>query len=278
MDTTIEIAQLADISGYLSYAGISKKNIFMGGSLDNRLPVKIQMENAALKFMNIQDLTYPSIRKVANWVYELCGAFNPRARAISTSGSGVIIINPNTGQVLNGIIIVDRQFVVGQPDSLLAVGGTTFIITDSRIVVPSFSMYEDTGRLPQQLVDRISYSVIYSTTTIQVTLNTPVENGQCIIYSYQKGLASSTGVGKVTQPTLYHTFTTNQSSYQFTQLIGVAIIDLTTVMRNTTGVQPFASVVTDSNQIQFDSATGTFYPPTGDIFTPTNTLYVAWVN
>lgn len=199
---------------------------------------------------------------VGNWVYELCGKYAVKAKGIVGGGSGNVIYNPSTGQLLNGCITVQNQFVVGAVGSPIAIGGTTFTITDTRIVAGSFEIHADGLELPEGLTAQTSYSVIYTSGSIAVTFNYPVPEGQVYRYLYQKGL--STAMGKVIQPTLYFTCAGGETQVTFAALSSVLIGDIVLVSRATGVKQPVSTVNADMNRLQY--AAGVFYAPTGDVF------------
>lgn len=199
---------------------------------------------------------------VGNWVYELCGKYAVKAKGIVGGGSGDVIYNPSTGQLLNGCITVQNQFVIGTPESPVPIGGTTFTITDSRIIAGSFEIHADGLELPEGLTYQTSYSVQYTSGSIVVTFNYPVPEGQVYRYLYQKGL--STAMGKVIQPTLYFTCAGGETQVTFAALSAVPIGDIVLVSRATGVKQPVSMPTADMNQLQYQS--GVFYAPTGDIF------------
>lgn len=199
---------------------------------------------------------------VGNWVYELCGRYAVKAKGVVGGGSGDVIYNPTTGQLLNGCITVQNQFVVGAIGSPIAIGGTTFTITDSRIIAGSFEIHADGLELPEELTYQTSYSVQYTSGSIVVTFNYPVPEGQVYRYLYQKGL--STAMGKAIQPTLYFTCVGGETQVTFAQLASVPIGDIVLVSRATGVKQPVSTVTSDMNQLQYVS--GVFFAPTGDVF------------
>jgi len=276
--TTKQIINIAKVSEYLAQNAVTTNEIFNTGSLDPSLPQKIYAENAALAWCYTNNPTEPTLTQVANWVYQLCGYYGVLARSIVTQSSGNIIYNPTTGELLNGILMVQNQFTIGESNAPLAVGGTTFTITDSRIVAGSFLMTVDGLQIPQGATNQNSYTILYSSSSIIVTLNFPAQAGQVFIYEYNKGLATSNTSGKTLQPTLYHTFVGSASSYAFSQLINVPITDLVLVSRDTQVKQPVLTSTSNMNQIQYTPSTGTFTPPTGDVFLDGEVISVTYVS
>jgi hypothetical protein len=274
MLTIPEIINIAKISGYLADNAVDANGVFVFGSLDKDLPKKIYMETTALEWAyNNNAASETSLRSVANWVYDLCGKYATIAKGIVSSGSGNVIYNPSTGQLLNGCITVQNQFVVGTPQSPIAIGGTTFTITDSRIIAGSFEIHADGLELPEGLTEQTSYSVIYTSGSIAVTFNYPVPEGQVYRYLYQKGL--STAMGKVVQPTLYFTCAGGETQITFAALLSVPIADLVLVSRATGVKQPVSTVNADMNRLQYQS--GVFYAPTGDIFYNGEVISVTYI-
>lgn len=217
------------------------------------------------------------LRNIANYLYRLCNYYIFEAEGVVATNSGQTIYNPNTGQVLNGFIPVDFQFIVGDVDSPLDPTNTFFTINDTRIFAGSLDVHVDAGELPVDLTNQVSYEPVYSQNSILVTFNQPLQVGQVVRGQYFKGVGVG-GATKVSQPTIYYTFDSDVTEIEFAELEGVPLTDLRLIFRNTTNVRPVNAVVTDMNQLQYDNGTlGKFTCPTGDLFTNGNTLTIDYV-
>lgn len=216
------------------------------------------------------------LRNAANYLYRLCNYYVFEASGIMAANSGVTIYNPNTGQQLLGKVTVNYQFIVGSIDNPMDVTNTYFTITDPRIIAGTFNMYIDRDQDVQNIPTQVSYIPIYSPNSIRVTNNQPLQPGQIVRYSYEKGGSVSSGT-LASQETLYYTFPSDASSKVFSELVGIPLSQLRLVFRSGTVVRPVTGTTTDSTQIQYDGTTGTFTPPTGDVFSQDSNLTVDYV-
>lgn len=224
-----------------------------------------------------QALWDADLRSAANYLYRLCNYYVFEASGIVANNSGQVIYNPTTGQVLNGFIPVDYQFIVGSIDNPMDITNTYFTITDQRIFAGSLNIHVDEGEKPVDLNNQVSYDPIYSPNSIRVTFNQPLVDGQVVRYGYFKGLATANGT-KTSQEPIYYTFTSDETSISFSELVGVPLVDLRVVLRSGSGVRPVLGATADSTQLQYDNGVaGTFTPPTGDTFISGSNLTIEYV-
>lgn len=216
------------------------------------------------------------LRNAANYLYRLCNYYVFEASGIVSNNSGNVIYNPTTGQILNGLIPVDYQFTVGDANTPMNDDNDVMTLTYNRIIAGSLNVHLDGSEVPNDLTAQVSVDPIYSPNSIVATFNQALQVGQVVRYQLFIGGASASG-SFVSQEPLYYTFTIDASSKVFSQLVGIPLPQLRVILRSGTGVRPVTEATTDSTQIQYDGTTGTFYPPTGDIFSQDSNITVDYV-
>ena len=102
--------------------------------------------------------------------------------AKTTNGSWVQINNLSNNVASNTSVILS-QFIIGQGGSPMTAGQTVLVLTYPLIVNNSVLVSKDGTILPVGLNDRVSYTVVYTSTNVTITFNTPVANGELYIVS-----------------------------------------------------------------------------------------------
>jgi hypothetical protein len=218
-----------------------------------------------------------NLRAVANYVHSICGAYAVKAKGIIGQNSGQIIYNPNTGQLLNGLITQTIQAKVGEAGSGINTGATVYVINDSRIVAGTLKVFADGNLVPIDQEDIFSYNVNYTPTQITVTFNSPLQANVILRFEYFKGGQTNNVVTKSTQPTLYATPTAGATSVIFSDIIGLSLSDILFVFRGGLPKVPVLGATTDMNQIQINFTTGAIVVPTGDIYTGTEVVAIGYL-
>ncbi len=218
------------------------------------------------------------LRNIANYLYRLCNFYVFKASGIVANNSGNTIYNPTTGQLLSGLIPVDYQFTVGDPNTPMDVTNTIMTITDQRIIAGSLNVHVDGVETPNDLTAQVSVDPIYSPSQIVATFNQALQAGQIVRLEYFKGGQAATTGGKTSQVPIYYTFPSDMTSVTFAELVGIPLADLRLVFRSGTIVRPLLGATVDSTQIQYDNGVaGTFTAPTGDTFIQDSNLTIDYV-
>lgn len=102
--------------------------------------------------------------------------------AKTTNGSWVQVNNLSNNLVSNTSIIL-TQFIIGQGGSPMTAGQTVLVLTYPLIINNSVLISKDGTVLPVGLNDRISYTVVYTSTNLTITFNTAVATGELYIIS-----------------------------------------------------------------------------------------------
>ena len=107
----------------------------------------------------------------ANYLFSLCQPFVGRALQILGSGGSGTIVNPATG-VVSTIVAFDLEFIVGTTSSPQVVNGVNVTLPTAgtnQIILPlesvlnqSVTVEKDSVPLPIGLIDRVSYTPIYT--------------------------------------------------------------------------------------------------------------------
>lgn len=115
--------------------------------------------------------------KVSNYLYSLIIGYVDSAKGVLNAGGSGTIVNPTTGSV-STIIALPFQFTIGEVGSLMTAGDTVLTLTYSNIMTNSESVSLDGTSLDRNLSDRVSYLISFNASTVVITFNQAVSNGQ----------------------------------------------------------------------------------------------------
>lgn len=81
------------------------------------------------------------------------------------------------------------QFIIGQPGSLMNPGDTQLVLNFAglgitSIIQDSVFITLDSGELPRENTDRLSYGVVYNSGDVTINLEAGVTNGQLYVLHY----------------------------------------------------------------------------------------------
>lgn len=173
--TTISnIIIYAKISQYLAANDISRTLLLKGGPPPNtRLSRLLYIVRKQVNLVFTNSPASSTLDATANYLYALCGKYINQAKTILGQGGSGAIVNPTTGTAtsLTGVFV---QFKVGDPGSLMNAGDTVLTLTYADPIGGTVSVDLDGVELPQNDSTMISYTVIYSTTNVVITFNSPV--------------------------------------------------------------------------------------------------------
>lgn len=172
------IINIAEISQFLASDDVSKTYIFKGGPPPvQRLPRLIYIVRRSVEWLYNIDPTNTTLPLIANYLLWLCGKYINQALTILGLGGSGSIINPSGGAAtsLTGEFL---QFKVGDVGSPMTAGETELTITANNPIANTVSVVLDGIELPQDDNTQVSYTVVYSTTSVVITFNQAVSNGQ----------------------------------------------------------------------------------------------------
>lgn len=274
-----DILDIAKVCLWLSLRDMDKQRLFAKNGAFKPQDVNIlKWATRRVEWMHTKNPNYSTLRKTANYLYSLCGAKNAAiAENILQEIGGQVIYDNNTGQLLNGLLFPDPEYVVGGTGSPLSDGDTEFTITDSRIIAGTLKVYADGKLMPLDVVDQFSYSAIYAPTSIHINFNQGLVGGQVMRFEYIKGGQVQGSVTKSTQPTLYHTPSYGETFVVFPELVNIPLEDILYVFVGIAPKRPIGAATSDMNRIQYTSSTGRFDLASGDIFTGDQEVAVSYM-
>lgn len=192
--TVSEILDIARVSEFLAADDQSLAGIWRGSYERNGLSRLIYIVRSSVSWLNDYNPTATTLLGKANYLFSLCQPFVGRALQILGSGGNGTIVNPTTG-VLSTIRTIYLEFIVGVTASPQVVNGVnvdlpvegdnSFVMALPNIMNASVGVTKDTVPLPTTLLDRVSFTPIYTINNITITLSpspdTKFVNGDLIV-------------------------------------------------------------------------------------------------
>lgn len=169
----------AKISQYLADIELRKNRLFKGGSFapTQILPRLIYIVRKAVEYAYNANNNDETLNDTALYLYRLCGKYVAQAQVILGQGGSGAIVNPTTGTAtsLTGVFV---QFKVGDPGALMIAGQTVLVLSYDDPIGGTVSVDLDGIELPQNDSLQVSYTVVYATNSVTITLNQAVIDGQ----------------------------------------------------------------------------------------------------
>lgn len=191
--TTSEILEIADVCEYLAADSQSQGMLFRGSYERTGLSRLIYIVKNGLQWLFDYNPSSSSLLGQANYLFSLCQPFVGRALQILGSGGSGTIVNPATG-IVSTIVAFDLEFIVGTTSSPQVINGVNVTLPTNgtnQIILPlefvlsqSVTVEKDTVPLPIALTDRQSYTPIYTSTSVTITLGpsgTNFQNGDLFV-------------------------------------------------------------------------------------------------
>jgi hypothetical protein len=184
------------VSSFLSATDFAKQNLLKGGAFPTGLPMKLSMVTDLLEWNNDRDSDDETLVDTANYGYQLCGRYIPKAKLLIANNMQGIIINPANG-AQSTLQPVYLQFRVGVTSSPVVVNGINVTLPndgESSVVLPltyilaSLEVTLDGVEVPQSDPFQTSYTPIYTNNNATITLangSTFHNNDLWIISGYQ---------------------------------------------------------------------------------------------
>ncbi len=119
VSTFIEYCQ---VSSFLAASDFAKQNLLKGGAFPTNLPMMLSTVADLLEWNNGRDDDDETLVDTANYGYQLCGRYIPKAKLIIANNMQGIIVNPATG-VQSTLQPIYLQFRVGVTASPVVVNG-----------------------------------------------------------------------------------------------------------------------------------------------------------
>lgn len=190
--STTEILDIAEISGYLAADSESQGMLFRGSYERQGLSRLIYIVRTAVQWLFDYNPSSSSLLGQANYLFSLCQPFVGRALQILGSGGSGTIVNPATG-VVSTIQVVYLEFIVGVTSSPQVVNGvnvtlpnngdSSMVLTLPNVMNQSISVIKGGVPLPIGLTDRESFTPIYTSLDVTISVNDPFETGDLFVIS-----------------------------------------------------------------------------------------------
>lgn len=192
--TIAEILDIARVSEYLAADDEANGYLFRGSYERRGLSRLIYIVRSSVSWLNDYNPNASTLLGKALYLLSLCQPFVGRALQILGSGGTGTIVNPSTG-VLSTLQTIYLEFIVGVTSSPQVVNGVnvnlpvegdnSFVMNLPNIMNASVGVTKDTVPLPTSLLDRLSFTPIYTLNNITITLspspNTKFVNGDLIV-------------------------------------------------------------------------------------------------
>ncbi len=196
------IPQVIDIAKICQYLGVyytTLNQFFKGGDLDVKYAQLLYMERTGLEYQYNFNPNNEQLQPAANYIYNLCGRYLSQALQILGTGSGIIII-PGTGA--GGTLrAIQLEWVVGQAGSYMSAGATTIVLNYNNVVGGSVNVFQNNILVSQNLEDRVSYTIVYTDTTVTITFNQAVQDTELYNITFLQLIGTSGGgAGNATTP------------------------------------------------------------------------------
>lgn len=192
--TVAEILDIAGVCEYLAADNESQGLLWRGRYERPGLSRLIYIVHSSVAWLNDYNPNASTLLGKANYLFSLCLPFVGRALQILGSGGSGTIVNPSTG-VISTIRTIYLEFIIGTTSSpqmvngvnvtLPAEGDNSFVMPLPDIMNGSIGVTKDTVPLPTSLLDRYSFTPIYTLNNITITLSpspdTKFVNGDLIV-------------------------------------------------------------------------------------------------
>lgn len=173
--------QYGEVSSYLAATDFSRQKLLTGGTFRSDLPLLLSTVTDLVKWNNNRNGNDDTLVDTANYEYQLCGRYIPKAKqAIANMGQGVIV-NPATG-ALSVLAPFYIEFYVGVTASPININGVNVTLPSvgaTSMIIPltyikqSLEIDLDGVNVPRVATDRIAANVNYTNNDATVTVNQP---------------------------------------------------------------------------------------------------------
>lgn len=190
MYTTAETLEIAEICQFLAKDDEAKGMLLRGGYERIGLSRLIYVVRDAVQWLYDYNPASDDLLGQVNYLFSLCMPFVGRALQIIGSGGSGTIVNPATG-VESTIEVVYLEFIVGVTASpqivngvsvdLPVAGDTQIVLAVPNVLNKSITVTKDNVPLPTGLSDRESFTPIYTTPSVTITVNDSFANGDLFV-------------------------------------------------------------------------------------------------
>jgi len=170
------VISIAKIAGFLAANDQNNYARNPGGTIMPYLSRLIYIVRKAVEWQYGIDPTATTLQYTTAYLQELIGRYFQIALSLLSQGGGIVIIPPSGSQF--GIVGVQVSFTIGDVNSPMNVGDTTLVLTYNNPILNTDSVYRDNTVIQKNLSDRASYTITYTTTSVTIVFNVPVQLGE----------------------------------------------------------------------------------------------------
>jgi hypothetical protein len=166
------------ISSFLAASDFAKQRLLKGSAFNTYLPQLLSVVTDLVEWKNDLDPDDETLVDTANYLYQLCGRYIPKAKQlIGNMGQGTIV-NPANG-VVSILAPIYLEFYVGVTASPVMINGVSVVLPsvgDASMTLPltfikqSLEIELDGISVPRSATDRISANVNYTNDDATITL------------------------------------------------------------------------------------------------------------
>lgn len=180
IDVTL-YANYGKISSFLAASDFAHQNFIKGGSFQSSLPQLLSVVTDLVDWNNTRDPNDETLVDTANYLYQLCGRYLPKAKQLIANMGQGLIVNPATGTV-SILAPIYLEFYVGVTASPVVINGANVTLPnvgDSSMTLPltyikqSLEIEMDGISIPRVATDRIAANVTYTNNDATITVNQP---------------------------------------------------------------------------------------------------------
>jgi hypothetical protein len=185
IDVTL-YANYGKISSFLAASDFAQQRLMKGGAFPTYLPELLSVVTDLVDWNNTRNPNDETLVDTANYLYQLCGRYLPKAKQLIANMGQGLIVNPATGaiSILAPFYI---EFYVGVTASPIVVNGVNVTLPSvgsSSMVLPltyikqSLEIDLDGVNVPRVATDRIAANVNYTNSNATITANQPFASNQ----------------------------------------------------------------------------------------------------
>lgn len=174
------------ISSFLAASDFARQNLLRGIAFPTNLPELLSVVTDLVEWNNSRDSADDTLVDTANYLYQLCGRYLPKAKQLIANMGQGLIVNPATGAV-SILAPFYIEFYVGVTASPIIVNGqevTLPSVGESSMFLPltyikqSLEIELDGISVPRLADDRIAANVSYNDIGAVITVNQPFSQNQ----------------------------------------------------------------------------------------------------
>lgn len=167
------------ISSFLAASDFAQQGLLQGAAYPTNLPQLLSVVTDLVDWNNNRDPNDVTLVDTANYLYQLCGRYLPKAKQLIANMGQGLIVNPATGAV-SILAPFYIEFYVGVTASPINVNGVNVTLPSvgaTSMTIPltyikqSLEIDLDGVNVPRVATDRIAANVNYTNNNATITVN-----------------------------------------------------------------------------------------------------------